>query len=47
MDVPKTGDDADLILWISLLGLAAAGAGCTAFFYLKKRRTSKHIAAKK
>ena len=34
-------------LWISLLGLAAAGAGCTAFFYLKKRRTSKHIAAKK
>ena len=47
VDVPKTGDDADLILWISLLGLAAAGAGCTAFFYLKKRRTSKHIAAKK
>lgn len=47
VDVPKTGDDADLMLWISLLGLAAAGVGCTAFFYLKKRRTGKHIAAKK
>ena len=47
VDVPKTGDDADLMLWISLLGLAAAGAGCTAFFYLKKRRTGKHIAVKK
>ena len=47
VDVPKTGDDADLMLWISLLGLAAAGVGCTAFFYLKKRRTGKHIAVKK
>lgn len=47
VDVPKTGDDANLMLWISLLGLAAAGAGCTAFFYLKKRRTGKHIAVKK
>ena len=47
VDVPKTGDDTDLMLWISLLGLAAAGAGCTAFFYLKKRRTGKHIAMKK
>ena len=47
VDVPKTGDDADLMLWISLLGLAAAGVGCTAFFYLKKRRTGKHVAVKK
>lgn len=47
VDVPKTGDDADLMLWISLLGLTAAGVGCTAFFYLKKRRTGKHIAVKK
>ena len=47
VDVPKTGDDADLMLWISLFGLAAAGVGCTAFFYLKKRRTGKHIAVKK
>ena len=47
VDVPKTGDDTDLMLWISLLGLAAAGVGCTAFFYLKKRRTGKHIAVKK
>lgn len=47
VDVPKTGDDADLMLWISLLGLTAAGVGCTAFFYLKKRRTGKHVAVKK
>ena len=47
VDVPKTGDDAELMLWISLLGLTAAGVGCTAFFYLKKRRTGKHIAVKK
>ena len=47
VDVPKTGDDANLMLWISLLGLAAAGTGCVAFFYVKKRRSGKHLAVKK
>ena len=47
VDVPKTGDDSNLMLWISLLGLAAAGTGCVAFFYVKKRRSGKHLAVKK
>lgn len=47
VDVPKTGDDTDLVLWLSLLGVAAAGVGCAAFFCLKKRRIGKYIATKK
>jgi len=47
VDVPKTGDDARLVLWISLFGFAVAGVGCAAFFYLKKRKPGKHIAVKK
>ncbi len=47
VDVPKTGDNNSLVLWISLFGLAAAGVGCAAFIYLKKRKPGKHIAVKK
>lgn len=47
VDVPKTGDNNCLVLWISLFGFAAAGVGCAAFFYLKKRKPGKHIAVKK
>ncbi len=47
VDVPKTGDNNGLVLWISLFGFAAAGVGCAAFFYLKKRKPGKHIAVKK
>lgn len=47
VDVPKTGDDFNLTLWISLFAVAAAGAGTTAFFYFRKRKPGKHLAAKK
>ena len=48
MDVPKTGDDANLALWISLMCVGLAGAGVTVFFYLRKRRKDNgHIAAEK
>ena len=48
VDVPKTGDDANLALWISLMCVGLAGAGVTVFFYLRKRRKDNgHIAAEK
>ena len=48
VDVPKTGDDANLALWISLMCVGLVGAGVTVFFYLRKRRKdSGHITAEK
>lgn len=40
VDVPKTGDDANLALWIGLMCVGLAGAGASVFFYLKKKRPS-------
>lgn len=49
VDVPKTGDDSDLALWLTLLGVSMAGIGAAVFFGHKKRggkflarRTGKH-----
>lgn len=47
VDVPKTGDDFNLTLWISLFAIAAAGAGTAAFFYFRKRKPGKHMAIRK
>lgn len=41
VDVPKTGDDTDLGLWIGLMLAGAAGMAGTAVFYFKKVRKSK------
>ena len=38
MDVPKTGDESNMWLWIGLLGLSAAGAGTLIFVEYKKRK---------
>jgi len=45
VEVPKTGDDSNLFLWIALMAVGAAGAGATVFFYLKKKRESGKPAA--
>lgn len=49
VDVPKTGDDNNLALWLTLLGVSMAGVGATIYFGRKKRggkflapRKSKH-----
>lgn len=49
VDVPKTGDDNNLALWLTLLGVSMAGVGVAIFFGYKKRggkfltrRTDKH-----
>ena len=49
VDVPKTGDDNNLVLWLTLLGVSMAGVGVVIFFGYKKRggkfltrRTDKH-----
>ena len=38
VDVPKTGDESNMRLWIGLLGLSAAGAGTLIFVEYKKRK---------
>lgn len=49
VDVPKTGADNNLVLWLTLLGVSMAGVGVVIFFGYKKRggkfltrRTDKH-----
>lgn len=49
VDVPKTGDNNNLALWLTLLGVSMAGVGVAIFFGYKKRggkfltrRTDKH-----
>lgn len=43
VDVPKTGDESNLWLWISLLCLGVLGIGATiAVPQLKKKKTGKH-----
>lgn len=49
VDVPKTGDDSNLALWLTLLGVSMAGVGVAIFIGHKKRggrflarRTDKH-----
>lgn len=37
VDVPKTGDDSNLALWLTLLGVSMAGVGAAIFFSHKKR----------
>lgn len=38
VDVPKTGDDSNLWIWGSLLGLSALGAGALVFVDYKRRK---------
>ena len=49
VEVPKTGDDTNIWLWVGIMGLCAAGTGAAVFFGRKKRggkfltpRTHKH-----
>ena len=41
VDVPKTGDDSNLVLWIALMLAGAAGMAGTGIFYFKKVRKSR------
>ncbi len=37
-DTPKTGDDSNMLLWLSLMGISALGMASMLFFGSKKRR---------
>lgn len=38
VDVPKTGDDSPLMLWLALTAIGAVGVTGSAIFYFKKVR---------
>ena len=40
-DTPKTGDDSNPVLWLSLLGISAVGAAALGVIGWKKKRTEK------
>ena len=42
-DTPKTGDDSNPALWLSLLGISAVGAAVLGVIGLKKKKTEKEI----
>lgn len=41
VDVPKTGDDTNLALWIGLMALGVTGVGVTGLVYLKGKKSKK------
>ena len=42
-DTPKTGDDSNPALWLSLLGISAVGAAVLGVIGLKKKKTEKEV----
>ena len=42
-DTPKTGDDSNPVLWLSLLGISAVGAAVLGVIGLKKKKTEKEV----
>ena len=42
-DTPKTGDDSNPALWLSLLGISAVGAAILGVIGLKKKKTEKEV----
>ena len=38
IDNPKTGDDSNIGLWLSLLGLSVVGIGATVFFGFRRKK---------
>ena len=45
VDVPKTGDDTNLVLWLAILGVSLVGIGGTVYFSRKhKKRGGKFLA---
>ncbi len=45
VDVPKTGDNNSLVLWIALFGVSVAGIG-TVIFFTRKKRGGKFLASR-
>ena len=43
VDIPKTGDDSPLVLWLVLTAIGAVGVTGSAIFYFKKVRGSRKI----
>lgn len=41
VDIPKTGDDSPLVLWLVLTAIGAVGVTGSAIFYFKKVRGSR------
>lgn len=46
VDVPKTGDESQLGLWLALIGVGMAGIGATVYFS-RKKRGGKFLAPRK
>lgn len=48
VDVPKTGDDNNLVLWLAILGVSLVGVGGTVYFSRKnKKRDGKFLVPRK
>lgn len=43
LDVPKTGDETKLALWIALVGIGITGLSVTAFLFWKRRKSRESI----